>query len=212
MADPTAVARLQTQRFLFSPDQEVNGFDGAQWSDSLPVLLQARLLQSFENFDIAHAPLRGDSGVESALRLLIVKADGSVLVHADGGSYTATVTVQDVGGSSATATDTATVGDAALTATGQVVAATEGNSFSGVVGTFFAALSLALAAAVLASLLLAMTVVPLLVGGRGHAREEKADRYAHRLDRALGRPGALRVGQPGELRRVRGLGPVEITG
>jgi phospholipid/cholesterol/gamma-HCH transport system substrate-binding protein len=71
MADPTAVARLQTQRFLFSPDQEVNGFDGAQWSDSLPVLLQARLSQSFENFDIAHAPLRGDSGVESAPRLLI---------------------------------------------------------------------------------------------------------------------------------------------
>jgi len=57
-----------------------------------------------------------------------------------------------------------------------------------VVGTFFAALSLALAAAVLASLLLAMTVVPLLVGGTGHAREEKADRYAHLLDRALGRP------------------------
>ena len=71
MADPTAVARLQTQRFLFSPDQEVSGFDNAQWSDSLPVLLQARLIQSFENFDIAHAPLRGDSGVESASRLLI---------------------------------------------------------------------------------------------------------------------------------------------
>ncbi len=71
MADPTAIARLQTQRFLFSPDQEVSGFDNAEWSDSLPVLLQARLLQSFENFDIAHAPLRGDSGVEAAPHLMI---------------------------------------------------------------------------------------------------------------------------------------------
>ena len=72
MQQPSAhEARLQTQRFLFSPDQEVSGFDNAQWSDSLPVLLQARLIQSFENFDIAHAPLRGDSGVESASRLLI---------------------------------------------------------------------------------------------------------------------------------------------
>ncbi|MGY4425531.1 hypothetical protein ACVWY2_007980 [Bradyrhizobium sp. JR6.1] len=50
MAEPTAIARLQTQRFLFTPDEEIQGFEGAQWSDSLPVLVQARLLQSFENY------------------------------------------------------------------------------------------------------------------------------------------------------------------
>ncbi|PDT75825.1 MlaD family protein [Bradyrhizobium sp. C9] len=71
MAEPTAIARLQTQRFLFSPDEETQGFEGAQWSDSLPVLVQARLLQSFENYDVEHAPLRADSGVEGAPRLLI---------------------------------------------------------------------------------------------------------------------------------------------
>jgi len=71
VADPTAITRLQTQRFLFSPDQEVSGFDNAQWGDSLPTLVQARLIQSFENFDIAHAPLRADSGAEGLPRLLI---------------------------------------------------------------------------------------------------------------------------------------------
>lgn len=71
VADPTAIARLQTQRFLFSPDREVTGFNNAQWSDSLPALMQARLIQSFENFDIAHAPLRADSGAEGLPRLLI---------------------------------------------------------------------------------------------------------------------------------------------
>ncbi|MBR1208478.1 MULTISPECIES: ABC-type transport auxiliary lipoprotein family protein [unclassified Bradyrhizobium] len=71
MAEPTAIARLQTQRFLFTPDEETQGFEGAQWSDSLPVLVQARLLQSFENYDVEHAPLRADSGVEGAPRLLI---------------------------------------------------------------------------------------------------------------------------------------------
>ncbi|WP_342711686.1 MlaD family protein [Bradyrhizobium sp. B124] len=71
MAEPTAIARLQTQRFLFTPDEETQGFEGAQWSDSLPVLVQARLLQSFENYDVEHAPLRADSAVEGAPRLLI---------------------------------------------------------------------------------------------------------------------------------------------
>lgn len=71
MAEPTAIARLQTQRFLFTPDEDVAGFADAQWGDSLPVLLQARLQQSFENYDISHAPLRADSSVEGVPRLLI---------------------------------------------------------------------------------------------------------------------------------------------
>ncbi len=73
VAEPTAITRLQTQRFLFTPDEETQGFEGAQWSDSLPALVQARVLQSFENYDIAHAPLRADTAVavEGASRLLI---------------------------------------------------------------------------------------------------------------------------------------------
>jgi phospholipid/cholesterol/gamma-HCH transport system substrate-binding protein len=56
--EPTAVAMLQTQRFLFSPAQEYPGFAEALWADALPKLVQARLIESFENYDIAHAPLR----------------------------------------------------------------------------------------------------------------------------------------------------------
>jgi phospholipid/cholesterol/gamma-HCH transport system substrate-binding protein len=72
VAEPTATTRLQTQRFLFASDEEARDeFANAQWSDSLPALVQAKLLQSFENYDIAHAPLRGDFLTEGGVRLLI---------------------------------------------------------------------------------------------------------------------------------------------
>lgn len=72
IVEPTATTRLQTQRFLFASDEEPHDeFVNAQWSDSLPALVQAKLLQSFENYDIAHAPLRGDALVEGGARLLI---------------------------------------------------------------------------------------------------------------------------------------------
>ena len=56
--EPTAVAMLETQRFLFEPAQDYPGFADVLWADSIPKLLQARLIESFENYDIAHAPLR----------------------------------------------------------------------------------------------------------------------------------------------------------
>jgi phospholipid/cholesterol/gamma-HCH transport system substrate-binding protein len=56
--EPSAVAMLETQRFLFSPAGDYPGFADALWADSIPKLLQARLIESFENYDIAHAPLR----------------------------------------------------------------------------------------------------------------------------------------------------------
>lgn len=72
LAEPTATTRLQTQRLLFAGSEEPHeDFDNAQWSDSLPALVQARLLQSFENYDIAHAPLRADAMSEGGTRLLI---------------------------------------------------------------------------------------------------------------------------------------------
>lgn len=72
IAEPTATTRLQTQRFLFASEEEPHDdFANAQWGDSLPALVQAKLLQSFENYDIAHAPLRGDALSEGGTRLLI---------------------------------------------------------------------------------------------------------------------------------------------
>jgi phospholipid/cholesterol/gamma-HCH transport system substrate-binding protein len=71
IAEPTATTRLQTQRFLFSGGEEPqDDFANAQWSDGLTALVQAKLLQSFENYDIAHAPLRADNLSDGGLRLL----------------------------------------------------------------------------------------------------------------------------------------------
>jgi phospholipid/cholesterol/gamma-HCH transport system substrate-binding protein len=72
IAEPTATTRLQTQRFLFASDEEPHDdFANAQWSDSLPALIQAKLLQSFENYDIAHAPVRADALASAGTRLVI---------------------------------------------------------------------------------------------------------------------------------------------
>jgi len=56
--EPTAVAMLETQRFLFSPAEDHPDFAEAMWADAVPKLLQTRLIESFENYDLAHAPLR----------------------------------------------------------------------------------------------------------------------------------------------------------
>jgi phospholipid/cholesterol/gamma-HCH transport system substrate-binding protein len=69
--EPTAVAMLDTQRFLFQPAQDYPGFDEAIWADALPKLVQARLIESFENYDIAHAPLRTADNSQTDFQLLI---------------------------------------------------------------------------------------------------------------------------------------------
>jgi phospholipid/cholesterol/gamma-HCH transport system substrate-binding protein len=69
--EPTAVAMLETQRFLFSTAQEYPGFAEAMWADALPKLIQARLIESFENYDIAHAPLRVADTAPPDFQLLI---------------------------------------------------------------------------------------------------------------------------------------------
>jgi phospholipid/cholesterol/gamma-HCH transport system substrate-binding protein len=69
--EPTAVAMLETQRFLFSPAKDYPGFADAIWADSIPKLLQARLIESFENYDIAHAPLRVADLGQADFQLLV---------------------------------------------------------------------------------------------------------------------------------------------
>jgi phospholipid/cholesterol/gamma-HCH transport system substrate-binding protein len=69
--EPTAVAMLETQRFLFSPAQDHPSFSEAMWADALPKLIQARLIESFENYDIAHAPLRMADTGQTEFQLLI---------------------------------------------------------------------------------------------------------------------------------------------
>jgi phospholipid/cholesterol/gamma-HCH transport system substrate-binding protein len=69
--EPTAVAMLETQRILFSPAKDYPEFADVLWADSIPKLLQARLIESFENYDIAHAPLRTADIGQADFQLLI---------------------------------------------------------------------------------------------------------------------------------------------
>jgi phospholipid/cholesterol/gamma-HCH transport system substrate-binding protein len=71
MPEPTAVAMLETQRMLFSPASEVPEFAEFLWADSIPKLLQAKLIESFENYDIAHAPLSSADVGQADFQLLI---------------------------------------------------------------------------------------------------------------------------------------------
>jgi phospholipid/cholesterol/gamma-HCH transport system substrate-binding protein len=69
--EPTAVAMLETQRMLFAPAREYPSFADFLWADSIPKLLQARLIEGFENYDIAHAPLRVADIGQTDFQLLV---------------------------------------------------------------------------------------------------------------------------------------------
>src|ERR1700692_2072950 len=71
LPEPTAVAMLETQRMLFSPTRDVPGFDEFLWADAIPKLVQARLIEGFENYDIAHAPLRNADIGQADFQLLV---------------------------------------------------------------------------------------------------------------------------------------------
>jgi phospholipid/cholesterol/gamma-HCH transport system substrate-binding protein len=71
LPEPSAVAMLQTQRFLFSPAKEMPAFAEAMWADSIPKLLQARLIEGFENYDIGHAPLRAADAPPADVQLVL---------------------------------------------------------------------------------------------------------------------------------------------
>jgi phospholipid/cholesterol/gamma-HCH transport system substrate-binding protein len=68
---PTAILLLDTQRFLSTPNKELPGFSNAQWADSIPKMLQIKLIQSFENYDVAHAPLRATDNPGTNFQLLV---------------------------------------------------------------------------------------------------------------------------------------------
>ena len=54
--EPTAVRSLGTDRILVKPNPEqVTYFKGAAWSDQLPRLVQARMVQAFQNAGLVRA-------------------------------------------------------------------------------------------------------------------------------------------------------------
>ena len=66
-----APASAETQRMLFSPVKDYPDFADFLWADSIPKLLQAKLIESFQNYDIAHAPMFPTDGLNVDDQLLI---------------------------------------------------------------------------------------------------------------------------------------------
>jgi phospholipid/cholesterol/gamma-HCH transport system substrate-binding protein len=65
----TAVLALDTQRILVRPSSKEPSFADAQWSDSLPKLMQAKVIQSFENAGVTAS--RPMEGLDATHQLLI---------------------------------------------------------------------------------------------------------------------------------------------
>lgn len=72
VADPTATLQLDTQRILVLPvANRPASFDDAQWGDSIPKLVQARLVQAFENFSLQRGVTRTSPDVSPEQQLLV---------------------------------------------------------------------------------------------------------------------------------------------
>jgi phospholipid/cholesterol/gamma-HCH transport system substrate-binding protein len=72
VAEPTALVALDTQRIIFAPGAgEGPAVDVAQWSDTIPKMLQARIIQSFENSKYVGAVARPMEGLTADYQLAI---------------------------------------------------------------------------------------------------------------------------------------------
>lgn len=72
IAEPTATLLFDTQRILVRPQApDEPSFETARWSDSLPKLIQAKILQSFENSKYLAAVARPFDNLQSDYQLAI---------------------------------------------------------------------------------------------------------------------------------------------
>jgi phospholipid/cholesterol/gamma-HCH transport system substrate-binding protein len=70
--DPTALVALDTQRIIFAPGAgEAPPVETAEWSDSIPKMLQARIIQSFENSKYVAAVARPMEGLAADYQLIL---------------------------------------------------------------------------------------------------------------------------------------------
>jgi len=72
VAEPTAVVALDTQKIIVAPQAGIGpAMETAQWSDSIPKLLQAKIIQSFENSNYLGAVARPNDNLTPDYQLLI---------------------------------------------------------------------------------------------------------------------------------------------
>jgi phospholipid/cholesterol/gamma-HCH transport system substrate-binding protein len=69
--EPSALVLFDTQKILVRPQMEESLALDAQWSDSLPKLLQTKIIQSFENANYPQAVARPTEGLTADYQLLI---------------------------------------------------------------------------------------------------------------------------------------------
>ncbi|MGB8276630.1 MAG: ABC-type transport auxiliary lipoprotein family protein [Methylovirgula sp.] len=72
IADPTTILTFDTQQILLKPQEgSMRGIENAQWSDSLPKLIQEKVIQSFENAHYLGAVSRPLDQLQADYQLLI---------------------------------------------------------------------------------------------------------------------------------------------
>jgi cholesterol transport system auxiliary component len=70
--EPTAISALDSERIVVQPAAgQVATLGGAQWSDRLPKLLQARIIEAFENSNRLRSVGRPSDGIGTDYQLLI---------------------------------------------------------------------------------------------------------------------------------------------
>jgi phospholipid/cholesterol/gamma-HCH transport system substrate-binding protein len=70
--EPTAALIIDTQKILVRPSNtEGPTYKNAKWSDNIPKLLQARIIQSFENANLLRSVVRPMEGLTAGHQLLI---------------------------------------------------------------------------------------------------------------------------------------------
>jgi phospholipid/cholesterol/gamma-HCH transport system substrate-binding protein len=72
IAEPTALVALDTQRIIFASGAGVGpAVDAAQWSDTIPKMVQARIVQSFENSNYVGAVAKPMEGLTADYQLVL---------------------------------------------------------------------------------------------------------------------------------------------
>ncbi len=72
VAEPTALRALESDKVVVKlSNGQINYLDGAQWSDSLPKLLQARVIETLERSHLFRAVTRTGSGIDPDYQLLV---------------------------------------------------------------------------------------------------------------------------------------------
>jgi phospholipid/cholesterol/gamma-HCH transport system substrate-binding protein len=72
VAEPTALIMFETRKFIVRPTaSEDPSFARAEWSDSVPKLLQAKIIETFENAGLMREVIRPTDGITAERQLLI---------------------------------------------------------------------------------------------------------------------------------------------